>query len=70
MNEPPRIRNEQQYRITKRQAERLRAQIESFTSSSPMKASHPRLHLAGIKDMRVELEELEAHLRVYERLER
>jgi hypothetical protein len=66
MTETPRITSELQYRATKRQVERLRAQIESFTTLSPLKASHPVVHLAGLEDMRVELEGLEAQVREYE----
>jgi hypothetical protein len=66
MTETPRITSEPQYRATKTQVERLRAQIESFTALSPLKTSHPRLHLAGLQDMRAELEGLEAQLREYE----
>jgi len=43
----------------KRPVEKPRAQIESFTPLSTLKTSHPRLHLAGLEDMQVELEGLE-----------
>jgi hypothetical protein len=66
MTETPRITSESQYRATKKQVQRLRAQIESFTALSPLKTSHPRLHLAGLQDMRAELDGLEAQVREYE----
>ena len=61
------IKNERQYRITKAQAAKFEAALESFTAQSAGdKRTHPRLVKAQAEALRSQLESLSAELREYE----
>jgi len=61
------IKNERQYRITKAQAAKLEAALESFSAqSADDKKTHPRLLKAQADALRSQLESLSAELREYE----
>jgi ribosome-binding protein aMBF1 (putative translation factor) len=61
------IKNERQYRITKAQAAKLEAALESFSAQSAEdKKTHPRLLKAQADALRSQLESLAAELREYE----
>ncbi len=61
------IKNERQYRITRAQAAKLEAALESFTAQSAGdKKTHPRLLKAQADALRSQLESLSAELREYE----
>lgn len=61
------IKNERQYRITRAQAAKLAAALESFTAQSAGdKRTHPRLVKAQADALRSQLDSLSAELREYE----
>jgi ribosome-binding protein aMBF1 (putative translation factor) len=61
------IKNERQYRITKAQAAKLGAALDSFSAqSADDKKTHPRLVKAQADALRSQLESLSAELREYE----
>lgn len=61
------IKNERQYRITKAQAAKFEAALESFSAqSADDKKTHPRLVKAQADALRSQLESLHAELREYE----
>ena len=61
------IKNERQYRITKAQAAKLEAALESFSAqSADDRKTHPRLIKAQADALRSQLESLRGELREYE----
>jgi len=61
------IKNERQYRITKAQAAKLEAALESFSAQAAGdKRTHPRLIKAQADGLRSQLESLQSELRDYE----
>jgi ribosome-binding protein aMBF1 (putative translation factor) len=61
------IKNERQYRITKAQAAKLEAALESFSAQSAGdRKAHPRLIKAQADALRSQVESLRAELREYE----
>jgi ribosome-binding protein aMBF1 (putative translation factor) len=61
------IKNERQYRITKAQAAKLEAALESFSAQSAGdRKTHPRLIKAQADGLRSQLESLQGELREYE----
>jgi ribosome-binding protein aMBF1 (putative translation factor) len=61
------IKNERQYRITKAQAAKLEAALESFSAQSAGDGkTHPRLIKAQADALRSQVESLRAELREYE----
>lgn len=61
------IKNERQYRITKAQAAKLGAALESFSAQSANDGkAHPRLIKAQADALRSQLESLRGELREYE----
>jgi ribosome-binding protein aMBF1 (putative translation factor) len=63
------IKNERQYRITKAQAAKLAAGLESFSAQSAGDTrTHPRLVKAQADALRSQLESLSAELREYEQV--
>ena len=61
------IKNERQYRITKAQAAKLEAALESFSAqSADDRKTHPRLVKAQADALRSQLESLRGELREYE----
>jgi hypothetical protein len=61
------IKNERQYRITKAQAAKLEAALESFSAQSAGdRKTHPRLIKAQADALRSQLESLRGELREYE----
>ena len=61
------IKNERQYRITKAQAAKFKAALESFTAqSADDKKTHPRLVKAQADALRSQMESLNEELREYE----
>ena len=61
------IKNERQYRITKRQAERF-AQTIAAVELSHDPAIHPKLRRAELEGLRSQLDDLKRELREYEAL--
>jgi len=59
------IHNEQEYNLTRSQADRVRAAIERAVGAGPSKGADPHLHAANVYAMRRQLEELETQLREY-----
>jgi ribosome-binding protein aMBF1 (putative translation factor) len=63
------IKNERQYRITKAQAAKLEAALESFSAQSADGGkTHPRLVKAQAEALRSQLESLQSELREYEEI--
>ena len=63
------IKNERQYRITKAQAAKLEAALESFSAQSAGDGkTHPRLIKAQADALRSQLESLRGELREYEEM--
>ena len=63
------IKNERQYRITKAQAAKLEAALESFSAQSAGdRKTHPRLVKAQADALRSQLESLRGELREYENM--
>lgn len=63
------IKNERQYRITKAQAAKLEAALESFSAQSAGHGkTHPRLVKAQADALRSQLESLHAELHEYEEI--
>ena len=63
------IKNERQYRITKAQAAKLDAALESFLAQSASdRTTHPRLIKAQADALRSQLESLHGDVREYERI--
>lgn len=63
------IKNERQYRITKAQAAKLEAALESFSAQSASdRKTHPRLIKAQADALRSQLESLRSELREYEKV--
>jgi ribosome-binding protein aMBF1 (putative translation factor) len=63
------IKNERQYRITKAQAAKLEAALESFSGRSAGDGkTHPRLIKAQADALRSQLESLRGELREYEQI--
>ena len=63
------IKNARQYRITKAQASKFEAALESFSAEAAGDGkTHPRLVKAQADALRSQLESLQAELREYERI--
>jgi ribosome-binding protein aMBF1 (putative translation factor) len=63
------IKNERQYRITRAQAAKLEAALESFSAQSAGdRKTHPRLIKAQADALRSQLESLRGELRKYEHM--
>jgi cytidylate kinase/transcriptional regulator with XRE-family HTH domain len=62
------IKNERQYRISKAQAEKFRAAIQTLETGPPDEKIHPVLRKAEIEGMRSQLADLDRDIREYERL--